>query len=251
MLPPAPEAPLPAPEELPPPADVPAPDAPVVDAGFEAPAPSDAPPVDAPPPADLPPAPDAPVAVDAANWTVADPNAAPQAQEWALHMAPQAPLPAPSDDPLLPVPPAPVPAPAPAADPVAPLNAAPLPGPAMDTANQALTGDMPAVPAAPAAVPHLSSPDNLPPGTTEIPAATDSQPNLSYLKQLWHAVQTQEVSGNDALLALAQRPMTSQDPGQSGPIDPNTPIDPNAALAPPAPGDPLLVPPAPAPAPLP
>jgi hypothetical protein len=274
VLPPAPEAPLPpAPEELPPPADVPAPDAPVIDAAFDAPAPIDAPPVDAPPPADLPPAPvdlppapldaplpvevppaDGPVAVDAANWTLADPNAAPQPQEWALHMAPQAPLPAPTDDPLLPVPPAPAPpAPdAPAPDPLAPLNAVPLPGPAMDAANQALTGDVPAAPAVPVAVPHLSSPDNLPPGTTEQPAATDSQPNLSYLKQLWHAVQTQEVSGNDALLALAQRPLNAPDPGQSGPIDPNTPIDPNAPLAPPpAPGDPLLVPPAPAPAPLP
>ncbi|MCV7227606.1 transglycosylase family protein [Mycolicibacterium komossense] len=251
---PAPEAPpvvdaafdAPAPIDAPAPVDLPpaAPDAPVaVDASLEAPAPADAPapaPLDPPLPVEAPPA-DGPVAVDAADWTV-DPNAAPQPQEWALHKLPQAPLPAPSDEPLIPTP---APAPAPAADPLAPLNAAPLPGPVMDAANQAMTGGVPAIPAA---VPHLPSPDNLPPGTTEAPADPIDRPNLTYLKELWHAVQTQDVSGNDALLALAQRPLNAPDPGQAGPPNPNTPLDPNAPLIPPPPADPLL-PPAPAPIP--
>src|SRR6185312_7370004 len=54
-------------------------------------------------------------------------------------------------------------------------------------------------------VPHLSSPDNLPPGTTEVP--DEQGPRMSYLRELWHAYQTQEVSGGDALLLLTQRPM--------------------------------------------
>jgi hypothetical protein len=260
-VPPAPADLPPAPEDLPPPpppADAPVPEGTVIDTALQAPAPLDAPVPDAPAPAPDAPAPDAPVivdtalqapadapvdatAVDAANWTPADPAAAPQPQEWALHMAPEAPIPAPTDDLLVP-PPAPAPAPAPAPDPLAPLNAVTLPGPALDAANQAMTtGDVPA--AVPAAVPHLSSPYNLPPGTTEDPAAPDSRPNLSYLKELWHAVQTQDISGNDALLALAQRPMNSPDPGQTGPVDPNAPLMP----APGGPGDA----PGPAPAPSP
>ncbi|CAN5397039.1 hypothetical protein BH09ACT7_BH09ACT7_03960 [soil metagenome] len=275
--PPAPEAPpfvetafeapidAPPPVDAPAPVDVPAPDAPAfVDAGFEAPAPP-APPA----PVDVP-APDAPVFVDAAletpapidapapapadDWTFAAPAAEPQPETWALHMAPQAPLPAPADDPivpdpLIPAPPAPpAPAPdalaAPAPDPLAPLNAAPLPGPALDVANQAVSADVPAVPAA---VPHLPSPDNLPPGATD-QAPLDpnaAHPNLGYLKELWHAVQTQDVSGNDALLALAQRPMTAPDPTLPDATNPNTPIVPG-----PAP-DPLLIDPAAAPAPVP
>jgi hypothetical protein len=59
--------------------------------------------------------------------------------------------------------------------------------------------------------PHLSSPQNLPPGTTSTP--TDPQTKLSYLRDLWHAMRTQEVSGGDALLLLTQRPMTSAPAG--------------------------------------
>ncbi|MCX2929837.1 hypothetical protein ORI20_06115 [Mycobacterium sp. CVI_P3] len=58
--------------------------------------------------------------------------------------------------------------------------------------------------AAPAPVQHLSSPDNLPPGTT---ADTPPQGRLSYLRDLLHAVRTQDVSGSDALLLLTQRPL--------------------------------------------
>lgn len=60
--------------------------------------------------------------------------------------------------------------------------------------------------AAPEPVPHLSSPENLPPGTTEL-AAQPEGPRMGYLRELWHAYQTQEVSGSDALLLLTQRPM--------------------------------------------
>ncbi|MGE2836008.1 hypothetical protein, partial [Mycobacterium sp. SMC-4] len=55
-------------------------------------------------------------------------------------------------------------------------------------------------------VPHLASPDNLPPGTTTTPV---SQSRLDYLRDLWHAMRTQEVSGSDALLLLTQRPLSS------------------------------------------
>ena len=64
----------------------------------------------------------------------------------------------------------------------------------------------------PAEVPHLSSPDNPNPGTTTDRAAvTDESPNVSYLKEIWHAIQTQDVTGKDALLALTQRPLTTPD----------------------------------------
>ena len=247
VLPPAPEALPPAPEVLPP-----APEAP--------PAPLDAaPPVDAPLPEPAPPV-DGPVVQDASlevpapeappvdDWTFNE-NPAPQPEAWALH----APAPLAPGDPVLPPAPAPAPAPlaapapeplapaplaAPApADPLAPLAGADIPQPAFDAANQLASGQLPAVPAE---VPHLSSPDNLPPGTTEVPADPVSRPNLTYLKELWHAVQTQDISGNDALLALAQRPLTSQAPPSMGAPDPNTPLVPGDPAAAPAPDAPLV-----------
>lgn len=57
-----------------------------------------------------------------------------------------------------------------------------------------------------AGVPHLPSPDYLPPGTAPEPTVPEGR-GVSYLRDLWHAVQTQEVSGADALLLLTQRPM--------------------------------------------
>jgi resuscitation-promoting factor RpfA len=264
LLPPAPEAPAPAPEapvdvvlpDAPAPVDLaPAPDAPApapeAPAPVDIPAPADLPaPVDVAPPADVPPpadpavpAPDQPVVIDTAldapapaDWTVADP-AAPQPQEWALH---DAPLP-----PVLPVEPAPAPAPGPApgpapvaaADPLAPLNAVDIPAPALDAANQAVSGQLPA----PEGVPHLASPDNLPPGTSAEPVGPDQGPNVTYLRELWHAVHSQEISGNDALLALAQRPLTSEPAPEAGPVDPNTPLAPvaDAPIDAPAPLVPL------------
>ena len=62
----------------------------------------------------------------------------------------------------------------------------------------------------PDGIPHLTSPDNPPPGTSTEPVGPQSGPNVSYLKELWHAVQTQEISKNDALMALAQQGVASQ-----------------------------------------
>ncbi|HEY5845134.1 MAG TPA: transglycosylase, partial [Mycobacterium sp.] len=36
------------------------------------------------------------------------------------------------------------------------------------------------------------------------------------------------ISGNDALLALAQRPLTTEAAPEAGPLDPNTPLAPVA-----------------------
>jgi hypothetical protein len=90
-------------------------------------------------------------------------------------------------------------------------------------------------------VPHLPSPDNLPPGTTDTPPQTRS---LGYLRDILHAIGSHDVSMNDALLLLAQRPMSAtagpgQSPGPSGPVGssaalpiaPAVPVDAPAADA--------------------
>jgi hypothetical protein len=116
----------------------------------------------------------------------------------------------------------------------------------------------------PAEVPHLTSPENLNPGTTTERATADT-PNVAYLKEIWHAIQTQDIDRKDALLALTQRPLGTPDARAGGQV-PNVPgqLPPDPALAPPpppappAPGLPGLppppppapLPPAPAPAPL-
>jgi resuscitation-promoting factor RpfA len=164
----------------------PAPEAPVVDASLQAPAP------------DAPPAQDVNLAPIAPDWDVADP-AADGRPVWSLHTAPP-PLDPPPANPLPPGPPP--------ADPLAPLNAVDIPTPAFDAANQAMSGQLPATP--PDGIPHLASPQNLPQGYTmdqsELPAQS---PNVTYLKELWHAIQTQDITGKDALLALTQRPLTT------------------------------------------
>jgi hypothetical protein len=237
--PPAPELPPPPPADIAPldaplPADVPMP----VDAAAITP-------LDAPLPAPDAPAPDAPApVVEAANWDVVDGGPAPvdQPQAWALHTG-DVPL-----DPVLPVvPPAPAPAPgpeaAPAPDPLAPLNAVNVPAPAFDAANQAISGELPTPPNG---IPHLASPDAPPPGSTMDPdqAGPGDTPNVSYLKDLWQAVQSHDISGKEALMmGLAQRGMNTPYPDQApGPNVPVTPGDPAAV----APVNPAL-PPAPAP----
>ena len=109
----------------------------------------------------------------------------------------------------------------------------PAPGPATDGTVQATAGDL-ATP--PNGMPHLSSPENLPPGTTDAPPDGD-QP-LGYLRDIWHAYQTQEVSGRDALLLLTQRPMSanaapppgmSANPTAPGPADAAPPVAPEPA----------------------
>ncbi len=73
-----------------------------------------------------------------------------------------------------------------------PVNSVDIPAPALDAANQAMTGELPV---APAEVPHLTSPENLPPGTTMDEAQLPAQSaNVTYLKELWHAIQTQDIS---------------------------------------------------------
>ncbi|MDT5242903.1 MAG: resuscitation-promoting factor RpfA [Mycobacterium sp.] len=236
---PPPAAPLDAPLPPPPP---PVEQAPIVDAALEAPLPP-------PPPADAPPVEDSVVAL--ADWDVA-PAPADQPEVWALH----APMPLdPVLPPLPPAPPAPSapPAPgavaAPAPDPLAPLNAVNIPGPAIDAANQAMTDPAAALPVMPDGVPHLASPDSLPPGSTMDPGATaGDSPNVGYLKDLWQAVQSHDISGKEALImGLSQRgmntPIPQQAPGPNVPITPGAPADP-AAPPPPAPDAPPVLPPA-------
>lgn len=150
----------------------------------------------------------------------------------------------------------------PAPAPPAPLTVLPAPGPppGPDTIVQAAAPADPAVaapdaapiPVPPNGVPHLASPDALPPGSTLDPTGQDS-PNVSYLKDLWQAVQNHEISGKEALImGMAQRGMNTPIPNQApGPNVPITPGDP-ALAPPPAPIPPAPVAPAPpAPAPMP
>ena len=209
-------APPPAPEDPtlpPPPEDV---AAVPMDAPMDVPAP-DAPAPDAP-------APDAAPVVEAADWdsVVAVPAPADEPESWALHGAPM-PL-----DPPLPAPLPPLPAPDDAT-----LVAAPAPDPAIQ----------------PNGIPHLASPDAPPPGSTMDPTVAGlDNPNTSYLKNLWQAVQNHDISGKQALMiGLAQRGMDSPYPEQAP--GPNVPITPADAPAPPAATDPALLVPPPAVAP--
>ncbi len=254
-LPEAPPAPLP---EAPP---APLPEAPIVDAPVELPAPVEQPaPVDVPPPA--PPVEDVlprsvrpglgcrrgrsrggPAGLVAAHRAAAAGPGAAGAGRSTRSPASRPAGRAPAPDPL---------AAAPAPDPLAPLNAVDIPAPAFDAANQAISGE---IPAPPAEVPHLVSPENLPPGATMDPNALPAQSdNVTYLKEIWHAIQTQDITGKGALLALTQRPLTTPAPenvngpgGGLGPVaevPPPLPADP--ALPPPLPADPALLPPLPA-----
>lgn len=123
-------------------------------------------------------------------------------------------------------------APAAAADPVLPPPA-PVqeesPAPVQQELVQAAAGDT-TLP--PEGVPHLSSLENLPPGTSSEPVDPHQGRGLSYLRDLWHAVQTQEVSGGDAVLLLTQRPL---DPAAAPPAGvPAGPME-AAPVSPPAP----------------
>jgi hypothetical protein len=110
-----------------------------------------------------------------------------------------------------------------------------------------MTDPAAALPAQPDGVPHLASPNNLPPGTTTDLSQLQQPgqgPNMTYLREIWHAIQTQDITGKDALLALTQRPLTTPDtPG--GP-PPNLPVGPADPAAPPplAPDAPPILPPA-------
>jgi hypothetical protein len=130
---------------------------------------------------------------------------------------------------------------------LAPLNAVDVPAPAYDAANQAVSG---ALPTPPDGIPHLASPDAPPPGSTMDPTVNGTEgPNVSYLKDLWQAVQEHDISGKEALMmGLAQRgmntPYPDQAPGPTVPITPGDALPPaDPAAPPPPPGAPL--PPAP------
>ncbi|WP_313672979.1 transglycosylase family protein [Mycolicibacterium sp.] len=207
-----PAAPAPAPAPAPQ-AGAPAPAAP-------APAPNPAPaPAPAPMPEQIPTAPQLEII------TIADTGSA---DATVIQASMSSPPPLAPADPAVPpiVPTTPVPAPPAPADAAAPPAVAPA------AAQLPAPGEAPTVVAAAApqdGVPHLPSPTNLPPGTTTDPVGM-SNPNVSYLRELWRAVQNNDIDKNDLLLALAQRSFT-------GPIPVDTP-----------PGAPA---PAPAPAPLP
>lgn len=149
-----------------------------------------------------------------------------------------------------PVPPPPVPAPVLPAPAPAPVGPAPVLASAPVAPVAPVAPDQP-----PAPVQHLASPENLPPGASLTPTGPQQGNGMSYLRELWHAVQTQEVSKADAVLLLTQRPMNADTPPPMGvPAGPQAPL-PQAPLPPAAPlppGETLPAPvaaPAPAPAP--
>jgi resuscitation-promoting factor RpfA len=242
MAAPLPDAPPPPAPELPPP-----PAAEFV--ALDAPQMPDVPPLlDTPLPDAEAPVINASLQQPAPDWDVAPDAPADGPQEWSLHMAPP---------PLEPAPPVPAPAPAPvdalaapAPDPLAAVNSVDIPAPALDAANQAMTGELPVTPAE---VPHLASPENLPTGTTMDESTLPAQSaNVTYLKELWRAIQTQDITGKDALLALTQRPMSTPEPGSEnlnvngpgvapGPVGDVPPAPLGAEVAPaPLPGEPVL-----------
>ena len=72
-----------------------------------------------------------------------------------------------------------------------------------------------AVEAAPAAMPHLPSPDNLPSGTTQ---TAPERRTLGYLRDIWNSVRTEDVTMSDMLFLIAQRPMTAAPPAAASPV---------------------------------
>jgi hypothetical protein len=116
------------------------------------------------------------------------------------------------------------------ADPADPVAPAPPTAPVTDSGTQ-LTAASPSP--VPAPVQHLSSPDNLPPGTS---ADAPPQGRLSYLRDLLRAIRNQDVSGRDAaLLLLTQRPLDADAAPPPGmPAGPSGPI--GTSAVPPAAG---------------
>ncbi|MEN4473811.1 hypothetical protein [Mycolicibacterium cosmeticum] len=94
-----------------------------------------------------------------------------------------------------------------------------------------VAADPAAVAAPPDGVPHLSSPDAPPPGSTMDPTvmAGAESPRVSYLRDLWNAVQNREISGKEALvLGLAQRGMDTPNPAPLAPPAAPAPVVPPA-----------------------
>ena len=99
-------------------------------------------------------------------------------------------------------------APSAGADPIDPA------GPSSPAAVEAPPSSA-SVEAAPAAVPHLPSPENLPPGTTQ---TAPEQRTLGYLRDIWNTVRTEDVTMSDMLLLIAQRPMNAAPPAAPSPV---------------------------------
>jgi hypothetical protein len=64
-------------------------------------------------------------------------------------------------------------------------------------------------------MPHLPSPDNLPPGTTQ---TAPERRTLGYLRDIWNSVRTEDVTMSDMLFLIAQRPMTAAPPAAPSPV---------------------------------
>jgi hypothetical protein len=122
----------------------------------------------------------------------------------------------------------------------------PAAAPSADLSPEALAvvaqAAAPASVAPPDGVSHLPSPDSLPPGTTK---TAPEHPTLGYLKDVWNALRTEEVTASDALLLLAQRPVNDSRIAESVPQAQVVPAGAPAPVAVPAPGDaPLALDPA-------
>jgi hypothetical protein len=88
----------------------------------------------------------------------------------------------------------------------------PAPQAVVDVTPASMAASAPVSTAIVEGVPHLPSPDNLPPGTTQ---AAPEGPNMSYLRYLWQAVRTPGVTMSDALVLIAQRPLDSKSTSNS------------------------------------
>jgi len=89
------------------------------------------------------------------------------------------------------------------------------PGAGADPIDPADPSSPAAVEAAPAGMPHLPSPDNLPPGTTQ---TAPERRTLGYLRDIWNSVRTEDVTMSDMLFLIAQRPMTAAPPAAPSPV---------------------------------
>jgi hypothetical protein len=89
------------------------------------------------------------------------------------------------------------------------------PGASADPIDPAEPSSPAAVEAAPAGMPHLPSPDNLPPGTTQ---TAPERRTLGYLRDIWNSVRTEDVTMSDMLFLIAQRPMTAAPPAAPSPV---------------------------------
>ena len=177
-------------------------------------------------------APDAPSVVDVETVTVGDDAVAPKPAFETVAVADEVVIGGDlTDSDATPVQPATVPASqagaavkaAPAAVVAAPAaTAASVPATAT-TATPAATTVTPAststttVAAGQTPVQHLPSPQNLPPGTSDEPVGPATNANVGYLKELWHAVQNQEIDRNDLLLALASRSLNTPTQSDANP----------------------------------